>query len=84
LAKRNVDALILKAGPTESGIPPTTSPPPGPVGGEVIPIDKISLFLSQYWFLIAILLLPVAYVLYKKRSMIPQWLMRTMHFFRTL
>jgi hypothetical protein len=84
LAKRNVDALILKAGPTESGIPPTTSPPPGPVGGEVIPIDKISLFLSQYWFLIAILLLPVAYVLYKKRSMIPQWLMRATHFFRTL
>jgi len=82
LAKRNVDALILKAGPTESGA--TTSPPPGPVGGEVIPIDKISLFLSQYWFLIAILLLPVAYVLYKKRSMIPQWLMRAMHFFRTL
>jgi hypothetical protein len=82
LAKRNVDALILKAGPTESGA--TTSPPPGPVGGEVIPIDKISLFLSQYWFLIAVLLLPVAYVLYKKRSMIPQWLMRAMHFFRTL
>ena len=82
MAKRNVDALILKAGPTESGA--TTSPPPGPVGGEVIPIDKISLFLSQYWFLIAILLLPVAYVLYKKRSMIPQWLMRAMHFFRTL
>ena len=82
MAKRNVDALILKAGPTESGA--TTSPPPGPVGGEVIPIDKISLFLSQYWFLIAILLLPVAYVLYKKRSMIPQWLMRTMRFFRTL
>ena len=84
MAKRNVDALILKAGPTESGIPPTTSPPPGPVGGEVIPIDKISLFLSQYWFLIAILLLPVAYVLYKKRSMIPPWIMRAMHFFRTL
>jgi hypothetical protein len=82
LAKRNVDALILKAGPTESGIPPTTSPPPGPVGGEVIPIDKISLFLSQYWFLIAILLLPVAYVLYKKRRMIPPWIMRAMHFFR--
>ncbi len=82
MAKRNVDALILKAGPTESGA--TTSPPPGPVGGEVIPIDKISLFLSQYWFLIAILLLPVAYVLYRKRSMIPQWLMRAMHFFRTL
>ncbi len=82
MAKRNVDALILKSGPTESGA--TTSPPPGPVGGEVIPIDKISLFLSQYWFLIAILLLPVAYVLYKKRSMIPQWLMRAMHFFRTL
>lgn len=82
MAKRNVDALILKAGPTESGA--TTSPPPGPVGGEVIPIDKISLFLSQYWFLIAILLLPVAYVLYKKRSMIPQWLMRAMHFFRAL
>ena len=83
MAKRNVDALILKAGPTESGIPPT-SPPPGPVGGEVIPIDKISLFLSQYWFLIAILLLPVAYVLYKKRSMFPPWIMRAMHFFRVL
>jgi hypothetical protein len=82
LAKRNVDALILKAGPTESGA--TTSPPPAPVGGEVIPIDKISLFLSQYWFLIAILLLPVAYVLYKKRSIIPQWLMRATYFFRAL
>ena len=80
MAKRNVDALTIKAGPTESG--QTTSPPPGPVGGEVIPIDKISLFLSQYWFLIAILLLPVAYVLYKKRRMIPPWIMRAMHFFR--
>jgi len=84
LAKRNVDALTLKAGPTQSGVP-SPSPPPQPVGGEIIPIDKISVFLSQYWILIAILVaLPLMLALYKKRSALPKWFMRVMCLFKRL
>ncbi|MGB6680074.1 MAG: hypothetical protein WBF08_01970 [Candidatus Bathyarchaeia archaeon] len=67
-AKRT-QALILKAGPTESGAPPTPSPPPTPVGGEMIPVDKLSIFLSSSWILILlILIVPVAFILYRKRD----------------
>lgn len=82
MAKRNVDALTLKAGPTQSGVQP---PPPQPVGGEIIPIDKISVFMSQYWVLIAILVaLPLMFVLYKKRSALPKWFMRVMYLLKRL
>ena len=40
-----------------------------PVGGEMIPIDKLSVFLSSSWILILlILILPVAFILYRKRD----------------
>ena len=61
-----VEALNLKSGPTQSGAAPL---PSGPVGGEMVPIDKLSVFLSNYWILvILLLLLPAALVLYKKRE----------------
>lgn len=62
-----VEALNLKSGPTQSG--GSYPPPPVPVGGEMVPIDKLSVFLSNYWILvILLLLLPAALVLYKKRE----------------
>ena len=64
-AKRT-QALTLKSGPTESG-EIMESPP---VAGEIIPIDKISVFLSSSWVLILlILMLPVVFILYRKRDM---------------
>jgi hypothetical protein len=63
-AKRT-QALTLKSGPTESG-GFMESPP---VAGEIIPIDKISVFLSSSWVLILlILMLPVVFILYRKRN----------------
>jgi hypothetical protein len=58
LMKKRVDALTIKSGPTESG--------EISVGGEVISVDKLSLFLSQNWLLILLLLLPLVFLLYKK------------------
>jgi hypothetical protein len=59
-----VDAVKVKSGPTESGIDVT------PVGGEMLPVDKLGIFSSSYGILILILLiLPVAFVLYKKRGL---------------
>jgi len=66
---RRVEALTLKPGPTQSGVV-GQPPPPQPVGGEMLPVDKLSVFLSNYWILVVlVLLLPVALVLYKKREM---------------
>ncbi|MFC1507364.1 hypothetical protein ACFLQ6_09900 [Thermoproteota archaeon] len=40
-----------------------------PVGGTIIPIHKLSIFLSSSWILILlILMLPVAFILYRKRN----------------
>ena len=64
-AKRS-QALTLKSGPTESGNGNNGYPT---VGGEIIPVDKISVFLSSSWILILLMLaLPVAYILYRKRD----------------
>ncbi|MGA2239240.1 MAG: hypothetical protein ABSG74_08520 [Candidatus Bathyarchaeia archaeon] len=63
-----VEALTLKPGPTQSGA--VQPPPQPPVGGEMLPVDKLSVFLSNYWILVVlVLLLPVAMVFYKKREM---------------
>jgi hypothetical protein len=75
LVKRKVDALSFKAGPTQSGLMAT----PPPVGGEMVDINTVSVFLSRYWLLIIILLIPLTYVLYKKRSAIPKWFLRLMY-----
>ena len=65
-AKRS-QALTLKSGPTESGNGNNGYPT---VGGEMIPVDKISVFLSSSWVLILlILILPVAFILYRKRDL---------------
>jgi hypothetical protein len=59
LMKKRVDALTIKSGPTESGFEP--------VGGDVLSVDKLSLLLSRSWLLILLLLLPLTFLLYKKR-----------------
>jgi uncharacterized repeat protein (TIGR01451 family) len=51
-----------------------------PVGGEIIPIEKLSIFLSQYWILILLLLLPFSFVLYKKRDMVIRLHLRIIRF----
>ncbi len=63
LKARRIQALNVKSGPTESGGQST------PVAGEMLPIDKLSVFLSSSWILILlILILPVAFILYRKRD----------------
>ncbi|MFC1507362.1 hypothetical protein ACFLQ6_09890 [Thermoproteota archaeon] len=62
-AKRT-QALTLKSGPSPCGIEAPT-----PVSGELIPVDKLSIFLSSSWILILlILVIPVAFILYRKRD----------------
>jgi hypothetical protein len=62
------EALTIKSGPAESGeVVTTTSRPPTPVGGEMLPVDKVSVFLSQYWLLIIVLLIPLVLLFYLKR-----------------
>ncbi len=63
---RETQALTIKKGSTESGFGGTSSP----IGGEMVPVDKISVFLSSSWLLILlILILPIAFILYRKRDM---------------
>jgi hypothetical protein len=62
-----VDALSLKPGPTQSG---NIAQPPPPVGGEMFAADKLSVFMSNYWLaVILLLLLPLAVLFYKKREL---------------
>ncbi|OGD54195.1 hypothetical protein A3K80_07615 [Candidatus Bathyarchaeota archaeon RBG_13_38_9] len=59
---RRIQALNITSGPTESG-------EQVPVAGELVPIDKLSVFLSSSWILILlILVLPIAFILYRKRD----------------
>ncbi|WP_455280423.1 hypothetical protein [[Eubacterium] cellulosolvens] len=59
-------ALNIREGPTRSGKP---APSPPPVAGEMFPLDKLSVFLSNFWIIILlILIVPVAFVLYRKRD----------------
>ncbi len=63
LKAKRISALTVKSGPTESGFEST-------VAGELVPVDKLSIFLSSSWILILLLLiLPVAFILYRKRDM---------------
>jgi hypothetical protein len=77
LVKRKVDGLNFKAGPTQSGAASPTPPPT--VGGEIIDINTLAVLLSRYWLLILVLLVPLALVLYKKRTAIPKWFLRMMY-----
>ena len=70
MGRKDVEALTLKPGPTISGGVAE------PVGGEILPIDKLSVFLSNYWILILFLLLPFGFLLYKKRDMVIRFLTR--------
>ncbi len=64
LKARRTQALMVNSGPTKSGGSPST-----PVAGELVPVDKLSIFLSSSWILILlIMILPVAFILYRKRG----------------
>lgn len=71
--KKRVDALTIKSGPTESGVEPNGN---RLVGGDILTVDKLSLLLSRNWLLILLLLLPLSFVLYKKRHTIFNQLLR--------
>ncbi len=65
LKTRHPQALTFEPGPTESGRINGVHP----VGGEMVPVDKLSVFLSSSWILILlIMILPVAFILYRKRD----------------
>ncbi|MCX6660473.1 MAG: hypothetical protein NTX81_08905 [Candidatus Bathyarchaeota archaeon] len=65
MAASRTQALTFKSGPTESGAVATSNP----VGGTLLPIDKLSVFLSNFWFiLILLLLVPFGIIFYKKRD----------------
>ncbi|MCP8312325.1 MAG: hypothetical protein L6M37_05180 [Candidatus Methylarchaceae archaeon HK02M1] len=78
MRKRHVDALNLKPGPTESGyFEPIPEPEVGlPVGGELVPTDILPAFLSQYWLLMILLLLPLGFLFYKKRNVVLPWILK--------
>jgi len=59
---KRVSALTIKPGPTESGF--------FSVGGDVLSIDKLSLLGSQSWLLLLLLLVPLGFLLYRKRHTI--------------
>ncbi|MCW4042183.1 MAG: hypothetical protein NWE90_00480 [Candidatus Bathyarchaeota archaeon] len=65
LKARRIQALTFKSGPTESGF----NHDGHAVAGELVPVDKLSIFLSSSWLLIIlILMLPIAFILYRKRD----------------
>jgi len=66
VAASRTQALTFKSGPTESGAAGRAL---NPVGGTLLPIDKLSMFLSNFWFiLILLLLVPFGIIFYKKRD----------------
>ena len=77
MAKRTIDGLTLKIGPTQSGALPT--PTAIPVGGELADINVVSVFLTQYWPLIILMVIPLALGLYAKRNAFPKWILRLMY-----
>ena len=59
---KRVSALTIKPGPTESGFES--------VGGDVVSIEKLALLSSQTWLLLLLLLVPLGFLLYRKRHTI--------------
>ena len=68
MTKKQVDALTIPSGSTVSGVVNGTGRVQDFVGGDVVSIDKLSLLLSNNWVLIILLLLPLSFLLYKKRN----------------
>ncbi|MEE8571297.1 MAG: hypothetical protein V3S97_09955 [Candidatus Bathyarchaeia archaeon] len=66
MKKKRLDALTIQSGPTASGVPNGNGK--RIVGGDIVSIDKLSLLLSNNWVLIILLLLPLSFLLYKKRN----------------
>jgi hypothetical protein len=63
-----IEAFLINAGPTGTGLDPP-KPVPLPVGGEVLPAEIFSV-LPKYVLLALILLLPIILVFGKKRDVI--------------
>lgn len=83
----NGKLILLATGGTVTPSPsPSPSPLPTsyPVGGEIVGIDSLSVFLSKYWLLILLLLIPVAFALYKNRSALPKWFQRLRYLLKGL
>jgi hypothetical protein len=72
--RKRVDALVLKSGPTESGPIPNDNHI-RVVGGEVISVDRLAVLISKFWPVL-LLLVPLGFLLYKKRNTILQQFMR--------
>ena len=68
MKKKCVDALTIPSGPTISG--EISANGINIVGGDVVSIGKFSLLLSNNWVLIILLLLPLSFLLYKKRNIV--------------
>jgi hypothetical protein len=58
-----VDALSILRGPTQGFLP---APPSQPTGGNILPIDKLSLISTQLLIIFILLMVPVAIYLYKR------------------
>jgi hypothetical protein len=83
----NGKLMLLATGGTVTQSPsPSPSPLPTayPVGGETVGIDTLSVFLSKYWLLLLLLLIPVAFALYKNRSVLSKWFLRLTHLLKGL
>lgn len=67
------EALTIKPGPSQGAAQPA------PVGGEVLPVDKISILLSPQLLVLLLIFIPLTVLLlYKKPGILP----RLVSFFR--
>jgi hypothetical protein len=81
----NGKLMLLATGGTVTQSPsPSPLPTAYPVGGETVGIDTLSVFLSKYWLLLLLLLIPVAFALYKNRSVLSKWFLRLTHLLKGL
>ncbi|WP_455370116.1 hypothetical protein [[Eubacterium] cellulosolvens] len=58
------------------------------IGGQAVPVDKLSIFLSNFWLIIMLIaVIPIAFILYRNRSalkFITPLVSRFLEFRRTL
>jgi hypothetical protein len=64
--KGRAEALLIKPGPTQSGVLRQSRP----VGGEVLQVDKMSLVWSQELLIILLIVIPITLFLFYKKPAI--------------